>query len=343
MLKTLLQTVLGTVAATLKSREDLVLENLALRQQIEVLQREVVKPRLRTSDRVWWLVLSHLWSGWRDALLIVKPETVVGWHRRAFSLFWTWKIRHGKPGRPVIDVEVRNLIRRVSSANPLWGAPRVHGELLKLGIDVSQATVSKYMVRRRKPRSQTWRAFLDNHVRDLVSCDFFVVPTAAFRLLFVFVLLRHDRREIVHFGVTANPTATWTGQQFVEAFPWGEAPRYLLRDQDRIYGTSFRRRVRGMGTKEVRTARRSPWQNPYCERVIGSIRRDCLDHVVVINERHLRRLLASYGRYYHEARTHLSLAKDAPIPRVVHPPSQGRVVEVPMVGGLHHLYLRDGN
>ena len=228
----------------------------------------------------------------------------------------------------------------MSLANPLWGAPRIHGELLKLGIQVSQATVAKYRVRRPKPPSQTWRTFLGNHLRDLVSVDFFVVPTATFRVLFVFLVLAHDRRRTLHFNVTDHPSAEWTAQQLVEAFPWDTAPRYLLRDRDSIYGEYFRRRVRGMGIREVLIAPRAPWQNAFVERLIGSIRRECLDHVVVLNESSLRRTLNSYLEYYQRSRTHLALGKDAPEPRPVQPPELGPVVRLPQVGGLHHRYER---
>jgi transposase InsO family protein len=236
--------------------------------------------------------------------------------------------------------DVRDLIRTMSLANPLWGAPRVHGELLKLGINVSQPTVAKYMVRHRKPPSQTWRTFLANHVKDLVSVDFFTVPAATFRVFFVFIVLAHDRRRIIHFNVTEQPTAAWTAQLIVEAFPWDKAPRYLLRDRDGIYGRYFRRRVSGMGIDEVSIAARSPWQSPYVERLIGSIRRECLDHMILLNEQHLRRIIASYLRYYHGARTHLPLEKDAPDARAVQPPDRGKVVALPHVGGLHHEYVR---
>jgi transposase InsO family protein len=225
-------------------------------------------------------------------------------------------------------------------ANPLWGAPRIHGELLKLGLDVSQRTVARLMPRRPKPPSQTWRTFLQNHLLDLVSVDFFVVPTATFRVLFVFVVLLHHRRKVVHFNVTDSPTAAWTAQQIVEAFPDDSAPRYLLRDRDGIYGDVFRRRVQGIGIAEVLAAPRSPWQNPFVERVIGTIRRELLDHVIVINEGHLRRRLRSYFAYYNGSRTHLALAKDAPEPRTVEPPEQGRVVALRQVGGLHNRYVR---
>ena len=228
----------------------------------------------------------------------------------------------------------------MSKANPLWGAPRIHGELQKLGVEISQAAVSKYVVRHRRPPSQTWRTFLDNHLGCLVAVDFFVVPTAMFKVLFVFVVLAHDRRRVVHINVTDTPTAQWTAKQLVEAFPWDTAPRYLLRDRDGVYGVEFSSRVKGMGIGEVKTAPRSPWQNPYVERLIGTLRRECLDHVVVLNETHLRRLLRDYLLYYHSARTHLSLAKDAPEPRPVEHLDDGRIVETPMVGGLHHRYTR---
>ena len=225
-------------------------------------------------------------------------------------------------------------------SNPGWGAPRVHGELLKLGIGVGETSVAIYMVRWRKPPSQTWRTFLDNHLRQIVAVDFFVVPTLTFRVLFVFVVLAHDRRRILHFNVTSHPTAEWTAQQIREAFPWETAPRFLLRDRDGIYGKAFRDCVKAMGIEEVKTAPRSPWQNPYAERLIGSIRRECLDHVFVFNERSLKRVLRSYVDYYHNFRTHLSLDKDAPTTRDVQPPELGRVIEMPVVGGLHHRYLR---
>ena len=209
-----------------------------------------------------------------------------------------------------------------------------------LGHDVAEATVAKYMVRHRKPPSQTWRTFLDNHVHDIAACDFFTVPTATFRVLYVFVILRHDRREVVHFNVTTNPHAVWAGQQIVNAFPWETAPRFLIRDNDGIYGSDFTERVEDMGIEEVPIAPRSPWQNPYCERIFGSIRRECLDHVIVLNERHLKRILTDYFDYYHNDRAHLSLDRNAPMPREVEPPSEGEVVSIPMVGGLHHRYTR---
>jgi transposase InsO family protein len=334
-----LRAIAAVFRAIFTTRADLMVENLALRQQLNVLHRKSGRPRLRKQDRVFWLWLARSWSDWRDSLIVVKPEIVVRWHRHGFKYYWTWKSRR-RGGRPAVPREVRDLIRRMSRANPLWGAPRIHGELVKLGFDISQPTVARYMVRHRKPPSPTWRDFLNNHAKDLVSIDFFTVPTIRFRILFVFVVLAHARRRILHFNVTAHRTAAWTGRQIVEAFPWETAPSYLIRDRDGIYGDEFTRCVHSLGIKQVVTARRSPWQNGYVERVIGSIRRECTDHVIVFNENHLHRLLQSYIHYYHRSRTHLSLEKDAPEPRPVEPAENGQVVEFPEVGGLHHRYAR---
>src|SRR5207244_4438266 len=252
--------------------------------------------------------LSRMWTGWRTALIIVKPETVIAWHRRGFRLLGTWKSRR-RTGRPTEPLAVRTLIRTMSNANPLWGAPRIHGELLKLGIEISQASVAKYMIRRRRPPSQLWRTFLRNHIGQIVAADFFVVPTATYRLLFVLILLAHDRRRIVHVAVTAHPTAAWTAQQLREAFPWDEAPRYLIHDRDHAFdrvGTT----AKAMGIEEVLTAPRAPWQNAFVERFIGSARRECFDHVIVFNEAGLQRLMTLYCSYHERSRTHLSLAKD---------------------------------
>jgi transposase InsO family protein len=330
----------AAASATFKSRAALHLENLALRHQLGVLQRSVKRPKLTPPDRLLWAWLSQLWNGWRSALVIVKPDTVIAWHRKSFRLFWAWKVRHGKPGRPAVPIEVRALIRTMCRENPLWGAPRIHGELLKFGIDIGETSVSKYLVRRRKPPSQTWRTFFENHVKTMVSVDFFTVPTIRFQVLYVFLVLAHDRRRILHFGVTAHPTAEWTAQQLREAFPWDTAPRYLLRDRDGIFGPDFVKQVRAMGIKQVLSAPRSPWQRAYVERVIGTLRRECLDHVIVINEESLRRILRLYLDYYHHSRTHLSLDKDTPESRPVQRPEAGRIVAIPEVGGLHHRYER---
>ena len=328
---------IGTLRSTVRTHRELALENLALRQQLAMWKAREPRPRLTAMDRIFWVALSRLWQSWRNSLHVVRPETVVGWHRRGFRRYWAWK---SPRGRPAIGTEIRYLIRRMSRANPVWGAPRIHGELLKLGLTVSQATVSKYMLRPRRPPSQAWRAFLKNHAKDLIALDFFTVPTATFRVLFVLVVLRHDRRRLVHLNVTEHPTADWTGRQLMEACGLEEAPRHLIRDRDQVYGERFSRQAKTLDIREAVIAPRSPWQNAYAERVIGSIRRECLDHVVVIGERHLLGILSKYVDYYNGTRTHLSLAKDAPEPRSVQPPRQGSVVEVPRVGGLHHEYLR---
>jgi len=265
--------------AVLLPRAAIAAENLALRQQLGVLRRSAKRPRLRQRDRVFWVWLSRLWADWQSSLVIVKPETVIRWHRKGFRLYWGWKSRKQKPSRP-------------------------------------------------------------NHVPDIVAVDFFVVATVSCRLLYRFLVLRHDRRRVVHFNVTAHPTARWTAQQVVEAFPYDEAPRFLIRDHDGIYGQDFRDRIKHFGIEEVIIAYRSPWQSPYVERLIGSIRRECLDRVIVLNEARRHRSLRAYFAYYHEARTHLSLDRNAPIPRMVEPPSRGRVIAIPQVGGLHHRYTR---
>ena len=324
----------------LRDRTELVVENLALRQQLAILQQKAKTPRLRRCDRIFWALLSRIWPNWRSVLIIVQPDTVVRWHRQGFRLFWRWKSRTAKVGRPKIKSEIRNLIRRISRENPMWGTPRIQSELALLGYVVAESTIDKYRIRLRKPPSPTWRAFLNNHVKDIVAIDFFTVPTATFRILCAFVALRHERRHVVHFSVTAHPTAEWTAQQIVEAFPFDQAPRFLLHDRDSIYGEFFRRRVKHMDIEEVVCAPRSPWQNPYCERLIGSIRRECLDHVIVLNERHLRRILRSYFDYYLNSRTHISLNRNSPVAREVEPPSVGRVVAIPQVGGLHYRYRR---
>lgn len=336
----MLKIILRTLLSALRSHRALALENLALRHQLDILGRSSKTPRLTTRDRILWSILSRFWIGWRDSLVIVQPETVIRWHKRGFRLYWKWKSRPRWTGRKQVPREFRDLIRTMSRTNPLWGAPRIHGELLKLGITISQTTVSKYMVRHQKPPSQGWRTFLKNHAEDMVSIDFFTVPTANFRVLYVFLVMSNYRRRIVHFNVTESPTATWTGQQIVEAFPWDTAPRYVLRDRDGKYGKEFNHRVESMDIKQVLTAARSPWQNPYIERLIGSIRRECLDHVIIFNEKHLRRVLKGYFLYYHESRTHLGLGKDCPKTRPVQPYESGVISSEPMIGGLHHRYYR---
>jgi len=331
---------LAFLGALFRSRQSLHLQVLALQHQVAVYQQTIHRPRLHPTDRLFWAGLARLWADWQEALAFVQPRTVIAWQRKRFRDHWRQLSQGGTPGRPTVAKEVEHLIRRMSQANPTWGSPRIVGELQKLGIDVAQSTVETYRVRPRKPSSPTWKTFLKNHVQDLVSLNFFTVATVTHKALFVLLILTHNRRQVVHFHVTEHPTAQWTAQQMVAAFPWDEAPRYLLRDRDTIYGAHFRQRVRNMGIEEVVIAPNSPWQNPYVERLIGSIRRECLDHVIVLHEQHLRRILTGYFQYYHRFRTHLSLAMDCPLPRPVQQPEVGLIREVPEVGGIHHHYER---
>ena len=338
---TIWSAIVSLVSFRFRRRVSLELELLALRHQLAVLnRRRPGRARLRRGDRLLWAWLYGIWPRCLKVMVLVKPATVVQWHRQGFRLYWRWRSRSRRVGRPEVDHEIRELIRQMSAANPLWGAPRIHGEMLKLGIEVSQATVGRDMVRRHGSPSPTWQAFLRTQIEGIAAIDMFVVVTVAFRLLYVSVILGHARRKILHMNVTQHPTAGWLSRQITEAFPWNTAPHYLLRDRDASYGSCFQERAQAMEITEIVTASRSPWQNAYVERVIGSIRRECLDHVVVINERHLRRVLFSYRAYYHGSRTHLSLAKDCPDPRPIQPPSSGKVVAVPQVGGLHHRYER---
>lgn len=319
---------------------ELEIELLVARQQLAVYQRSVLRPRLRIRDRLFRRWLSRLWSGWRRALVVVKPATVIAWRRRKFREFWTKLSSRRGPGRHPVPKEIQDLIRRMSESNIGWGSPRIRSELKMLGTDVAKSTVERYMVKRPKPASPTWRAFLANHVSCLASIDFFTVPTVGHRVLFVFVVLAHLRRRALHFGITEHPTAEWTSRQMIEAFPWDTAPRYVIRDRDGVSGDVFRGRMKAMGIQEVLIAPHSRWQNPFVERMIGTLRRDLRDHVIVLDERHLRRLLREYLDYYHGSRTHLSLGKDAPIPRRVQPAEMGKVVSIPVLGGLHHRYER---
>jgi transposase InsO family protein len=284
----LLRLMLAFLASLFKSRAQLEAENLVLRQQVNVLCRRMPKrPALTNIDRLVFVWLYRWFPTTVDALAIVRPETVIRWHRLGFQAYWRWRSRK-HVGRPKVSAELRALIREMSQANPLWGAPRIHGELLKLGFGVAQSTVAKYMVRRRGPPSQGWKTFLRNHVPHIGAMDLFVVPTAGFKLLYGLVIIRLQRRHLVWINVTANPTADWIARQITEAFPWDHAPRYLIRDRDASYGHAVMRRLAAMGIRDRPTAPRSPWQNGHAERLIGSIRRECLDHVVILGEAHLR-------------------------------------------------------
>jgi transposase InsO family protein len=324
--------------ARFKSRERLEAENTVLRQQVIVLSRRVRRRvRLRNIDRLIFVTQYQLFPSILDAVVVVKPETVVRWHRRGFRAYWHWKSWQ-VGGRPKIDREIRDLIRRMNRENPLWGAPRIHGELLMLGIEVAESTVAKYMARPGRPPSQGGKTFLRNHAAGIASIDLFVVRTVSFKLLYGLVILQHGRRKLARVSVTSNPTAEWIAGQVIEAFPWNEAPRYLIRDRDRAFGYAYTRRIRAMGIRDHPTSSRSPWQNGCAERVIGSIRRDCLDHFVVFGEAHLRRVLRAYASCYNEVRTHLSLGKDAPDFRRVQ--RVGTISALSILGGLHHQYVR---
>ena len=294
--------------------------------------------RLSRGDRLFFVQLYRWFPSILKVITIVRPETLVRWHRAGFRRYWRWKSR-SPGGRPPIGAELRALIRRMSLENPLWGAPRIHGELLKLGFAVAQSSVAKYMARRSSdPSGQSWATFVRNHAPQIAAMDLFVAPTIGFDLLYALIIVQLDRRELVWVNVTAHPTAEWIARQITEAFPWNEAPRYLIRDRDRTYGSVVRRRLRAMGIRDKPISAGSPWQNCFAERLIGSIRRECVDHLVVFGEQHLRRVLRSYALYYNEARTHRSLNKDAPLSRPVQ--STGRIVSHALVGGLHHQYVR---
>jgi transposase InsO family protein len=330
--------IFGMVIDLLRSRVALEVEILVLRQQINVLRRANPKKLPFISiDRLILGGVCRLFPKMYDALAIVRPDTVIRWHRAGFRSYWRWKSRR-RCGRPTVSLEIRRLIREMSIANPLWGAPRIHGELLKLGIDVGQTSVAKYMTRRRGSPSQGWKTFLRNHADGITAVDLFVVPTISFRLIYGLLIMGHGQRQILWIGVTAHPTAEWMANQITEAYGWQQAPRYLIRDRNGIYGEIFTRRLRSMGIRDRPTSARSPWQNGYAERLIGSIRRECVDHIVVFGERHLRHVLLSYMNYYNETRTHLSLNKDAPSWRAAE--TVGRIICRPILGGLHHQYAR---
>ena len=334
----LIRFLLTILTSPFKSKGRLEAENAALRQQLVVLQRKVKGRReISNGDRLFFVQLYRWFPSILEVLTIVQPETLLRWHRAGFRRYWRWTSRR-RGGRPRIQPELRALIRQMSVENRLWGAPRIHGELLKLGFEVSQSTVAKYMARRRGPPSQGWRAFLTNHAPHIAAMDLFVVPTIGFAQLYAFVIVRLDRRTLVWTNVTRHPTADWIARQITEAFPWNEAPRYLIRDRDGVFGAVVTRRLRAMGIRDKPIAPASPWQNAFAERLIGSIRRECVEHLLVLGERHLRRILRCYAHYYNEVRTHRSLKKDAPISRAVQ--RIGDIKSHAVLGGLHHHYVR---
>lgn len=334
----LIRLFLSILAGPFKSTSRLEAENAALRQQLIVLRRKLPgRIKLSNSDRLFFVWLYRLFLSAIKAILIIRPETLVRWHRAGFRRYWRRKSRQ-RIGRPPIDCDLRSLIRKMNGENPLWGAPRIHGELLKLGFDVAQSTVAKYMIKRRGPPSQSWRTFLHNHAPDIAAIDLFVVPTISFGLLYGLVVVRLARRRLVWVNVTANQTAEWIARQVTEAFPWDQSPKYLIRDRDGAFGITLVGRLYAMGIRDHPIAPRSPWQNAYAERLIGSIRRECLDHVVATGEARLRRILKAYAIYYNRTRTHRSLRKDCPIHRPVQ--LNGEISSSPVLGGLHHIYAR---
>jgi putative transposase len=320
--------------------EAIAVDNPALRLQLMAYQRKRARPKLTAFDRLFWCALSKVWRRWRTALYVVQPDTVVRWQRERFRKFWahiSLRKTAGR-GRPPVAAQIRRLILDMATANPLWRAPRIHGELKMLGIVVSERTVSRIIRSIPRRPSQSWKTFLKNHGNEIMAIDFFTVPTFSFKVLFVFVVLAHRRREVLHFNVTEHPTAEWTAQQLVEAAADRDVPRYLVRDRDRVYGRAVNEKLASLNVQHVIAAPASPWQNGVVERLIGSIRRECLDHVIVFNQWHLKRMLRSYFAYYASSRTHLSLEKNCPTPRDVE--EQGIIVRTPLVGGLHSRYGR---
>src|ERR1700674_2198430 len=320
--------VLAVLASPFKSNIRLEAENAVLRHQLIVLRRKLKgRARLTNNDR-WFFVQLYCWfPSILPALMIIRPDTLVRWHRAGFRRYWRWK-SHRRGARPPIGAELRALIRQMSTENLLWGAPRIHGELLKLGFELAQSSVAKYMVKHRGPPSQGWRTFLRNHAPDIAAMDLFVVPTIGFRMLYGFVIVRLDRRDLIWINVTTHPTAEWVARQITEAFPWDMAPRYMIRDRDRIYGIVVTRRLRAMGIRDKPTAPASPWQNGFVERLIGSILCECVDHIIVLSEVHLRQILQSYAIR--------SLDKDAPVSRQIQ--RIGSIKSHAILGGLHHHY-----
>ena len=326
------------VADTFKSRSRLEAEILFLRHQLNVALRHAPhRVALRSGDRAYMVWMSRLWPNLLDVVQVVQPQTVLRWHRAGFRVYWRWKSRK-RAGRPRIDRGLRDLIWRMSLENPLWGAARIHGELLMLGFEVAQSTVSKYLTRGRRPPSQSWKTFLRNHANAIAAIDLCVVPTVTFDRLFAFLVVGHGRRQLLWLEVTRHPTAEWLARQVTEAFPWASAPAYLLRDNDGAYGHVFTYRVTAMGIRDRPIAPASPWQNGVAERLIGTLRRECLDQIVVFGEAHLRKILCAYAAYYNQARTHLALQKNAPIKRRVQ--RFGRIIAIPVLAGLHHQYAR---
>ena len=321
------------------SRKSLILENLMLRQQLNIYKRKNKRPKLENIDRIIFVWISKIFCKWKSTLIVVNPTTVIGWHKKGFKLCWGRKSR--RVGRPNIDWELIKLIRRMQKENPLWSAQRIQGELVKLGFSVCDNTVAKYM---RKPKTdpekiQRWLTFLRNHAKYTVGIDFLVARTIFFKSIYVFVAISHDRRKILHVAVSSKPHSQWAIQQLRETFAFDETTKYVIRDNDKIFSEDFKQQIKKFGLKGTPTAPRSPWQNPFCERVIGTLRRECLDHIIILNEKHLHNVLHEYiFEYYNVSRTHMSLEKDSPEYRPIQ--KDGKIVSKPILGGLHHVYSR---
>ncbi|MDR3012718.1 MAG: integrase core domain-containing protein [Chitinispirillales bacterium] len=336
-----------SVSAILKAiflpRSILVAENILLRQQLGILKRSTKKATFRNWDRVFFTLITKLCCNynWKNALLIIKPDTVIRWHRKGFRLYWKWKSRRGKKaGRKTIPYELKKMVGQMTTENPIWGAPRIRAELKLLGYTIALSTVAKYMRRNKKPPSQTWRTFLKNHAYQIAGIDFFNAVTVDFKILYCLIVLEHGSRKILHFNVTTNPGQVWTNLQVKQAFPFDSAPKYVVHDRATVFGPAFDKCLKTLGIKSVRTGFRAPWQNAYTERVIGTIKRECLDHVILFNEKHLRKIMKEFVDYYNNSRTHLSLNGNSPNPRITQPPEVGEVRSIEFLGGLHHRYYR---
>jgi hypothetical protein len=339
-LKIITKLIYESLKLIFRRRHDIVLENLALRQQLTVQQRSIKRLKIKNTDRIFWIWLSRFWNDWRSSLIIVKPPTVIGWHKKSFKIYWKQKSR--RVGRPTIDWELIKLIRRLQKENVTWSTQRIQGELNKLGYEVCDNTVEKYMIKGKdgdNSKQQRWLTFLRNHTKNTVGIDFLVVRTVFFTAIYVFVAISHDRRKILHFAVTANPRSQWAIQQLRETFAFDETTKYVIRDNDKIFSDDFKLHINNFGLEDMPTAPRSPWQNPIAERVLGTLRRECLDHMIILNEKHLHSVLDEYiNDYYNVNRTHMSLEKDSPVHRPVQ--AHGKIVSKPILGGLHHVYNR---
>lgn len=322
-----------------KAKRQLILENIMLRQQLNIYKRKDKRPKLENIDRIILVWISKFFSKWRAALVVAKASTLIGWQKKGFKLYWKWKSR--RVGRPNIDWELIKLIRRMQKENPLWSAQRIQGELAKLGFSVCDNTVAKYMRKQKTDpeKTQRWLTFLRNHAKYTVGIDFLVVRTIFFKVIYVFIAISHDRCKILHFGISSKPHSQWVIQQLRETFAFDETTKYVIRDNDKIFSEDFKKAIKRFGLKDKPTAFRSPWQNPFCERVVGTFRRDCLDHMIILNEKHLHDILHEYiFEYYNVSRTHMSLEKDSPIHRPAQ--TEGKIVSKPILGGLHHVYSR---